>query len=472
MSFPSPVLFNIYFSFCFRAALRTAERCNLSVDKHGDVSVLSRAIGSSWNYAKMILEHMKSGDTEKLFTRDTRSDAIKASEYPKLLAGFAKDPENSRAVPGNDTVSVGYKVRAPKFILIKSRVTVMKAFKEKYPDCKFSLRVLNREWPQNVVTPTSRDLDRNVCPIHSNARRLETALRKQGLLQQVPSSCRLMCSQAMCQKEGVQPLDPLTWDPKCVKGECKDCPENETEVPMEISDKIVTVALWGTKHDKVKNKKINNIHDYDFTLSQLVAKFDKELPKLTRHIFTAAHQWKAAKLTGQNLTPEIIETIEDFQQNLSLSHQEETTTAHFTSNVVQVACYPCIIKYMKEGDEKPRKEGMVFLSSDRKHDFQQVEVFEKEVFEYMKEKVDVNPKIWIRWSDQCSAQFKSQYTVEKLRVAGEAMGLCEGCQVDWNYFEVITALHHCHLCPCHYQTKLFFCRWEREKMKVTPLAAL
>ena len=339
---------------------------------------------------------MKSGDTEKLFTRDTRSDAIKATIYPKLLAEFAKDPVNSKSVPGKDTVSIAYNVRAPKYILVKPRHAVLKAFKERNPVCKYSLRVLNREWPQNVVTPTSRDLDRNVCPIHSNARRLETALKKQGLLQQVPSSCRLMCSAAMCQKDGVEPLEPLTWDIQCVKGVCNQCPRDETDVPTEEDEKIVTVALWGTKHDPVKNKKINNIHDYDFTLTQLAAKFDSELPKLTKHIYNAAHQWKACKSTAENPGPDVMMTIEDYQQNISLSHQEETTTAHFSGNVVQIACYPTIVKFMLEGQDKAKKGGIVFLSQDRKHDFQQVEVFEQEVFKYMREKLGIEPKIWHR----------------------------------------------------------------------------
>ena len=166
----------------------------------------------------MILQRMKDGDTAKLFTRDSRSDTIKATIYPRLLAEFAKDPVNSRSVPGNETVSIAYRVRAPKFILVKSRMAVLKDFKEKNPECSYSFSLLNREWPQNVVTPTSRDLDRNVCPIHSNARRLESALKKNKLLEQVPSSCRLMCSLVMCQKEGVELLDALTWDVKCVKG--------------------------------------------------------------------------------------------------------------------------------------------------------------------------------------------------------------------------------------------------------------
>ena len=167
---------------------------------------------------------------DKLFKREIKGDSIKVSPYPRLLAEFAKDPVNSRSVPGKETISISYKVRAPKFLLIKPRISILKEFKERNPECKFSLSVLNREWPQNVVTPTSRDMDRNICPIHSNARRIEVVLKKYELIQDVPASCCLMSSLIICQKETVTPLDPLTWGYKCVMGDCDNCPKYKTIV--------------------------------------------------------------------------------------------------------------------------------------------------------------------------------------------------------------------------------------------------
>ena len=53
--------------------------------------------------------------------------------------------------------------------------------------------------------------------------------------------------------------------------------------------------------------------------------------------------------------------IEAYQQNISLTHQEETTTAHLSVNIAQIACLPCIMKFKVEGEEKARKGGIVFL---------------------------------------------------------------------------------------------------------------
>ena len=49
---------------------------------------------------------------------------------------------------------------------------------------------------------------------------------------------------------------------------------------------------------------------------------------------------------------------------------EETTTAHFSGNVAQVACYPVVVKW-QDRDRNNHKGGMVYLSSDRKHDHEQ-----------------------------------------------------------------------------------------------------
>ena len=111
-----------------------------------------------------------------------------------------------------------------KYILNKKRGDVIEDFKQKNPECKFSKQILNREWPQNVVTPSTRDLNRNVCPIHSNARRIEKCLKKHGLLADTPSSCRLMSAQRIGQKYRVNAIFPLSWKKKWVYCLYKESP--------------------------------------------------------------------------------------------------------------------------------------------------------------------------------------------------------------------------------------------------------
>ena len=250
-----------------RAALKTATDCGLCSDTHGHVKLLQDAIGSSWRYAQSILNAIKEGDTEKLFRRNTRKDCIKTTEFPDLLKDWAKNVKNSRPCPGNESVSVGYGKRAPKFILVKPRKTVIKEFLEAHPACPYSSRTLTREWPQNVKAATNRDFDRNVCTVHSNMRRKQKALAKHiPAGQKLPLSCRLMAGMIMCHSNEIDILDPVTWKEDCVHGRCPECPNYETEVPPELMEVEVKVALWGNKLCPTKKKMINSLHDYRLLL--------------------------------------------------------------------------------------------------------------------------------------------------------------------------------------------------------------
>ena len=71
----------------------------------------------------------------------------------------------------------------------------------------------------------------------------------------------------------------------------------------------------------------------------------------------------------------------------------------------------------------------------------QVEFFKKEVFSYLREHHGVNARVWHRWSDQCSAQFKSKYTLHKLKVAAEELGLPQDAVIMWHHFEVYFQRH-------------------------------
>ena len=77
--------------------------------------------------------------------------------------------------------------------------------------------------------------------------------------------------------------------------------------------------------------------------------------------------------------------------------------------------------------------------------------FEQELFKLLQEEWGVRPKVWHRWSDQvghlqctffyidifqCSAQFKSMYTLQDLYEAPERFNFAWGAVVLWHYFEV------------------------------------
>ena len=420
-----------------RHAVEVAKSLSLSVDNHGDILLLHKTIKCSRRFAKNVLSAIKEDKVDQLFKRETRKDAIKVTDWPELLKEFVYRPDNSRAVPGTDTVSIRYGVRMPKYILLRSRDDVLKNFQSEYPNCPFSTKILIREWPQNVKLPTTRDFDRNCCPVHSNARRMSTALRKMGILTDIPDSCRAMSGLVLCRGPSFSVLDQLTWSEDCGLRKCKNCPLYSTVVPDNLKSEMVTLSMWDNRLCPVRRKSIHALFPFTMSVQELAERFDKQLPDLASHIYRAGRQWEACKSNSQNLIPlkEIL-TVEDYQMNLEIIHVEATTSSFFGGNVLQIACYPVMIKFKLEENGLTLKGGLFFITEDNKHDYHQVEKFESRIFDFMQEKYGVRPEVWTRWSDQCAAQFKSQYTLRKLSQAPNSLGFSpeSGC-VQWSYFE-------------------------------------
>ena len=201
---------------------------------------------------------------ELLYNQNLCNDSIKFTPWMDFIKEFVLASDNSRPVPGKETVSIKYGVRREKYILLKSKYDIAKAFKLKYPDCKFEASTLIREFPQNAISPTSRDMERNSCPTHCNIRRLNKALHKIGVAKEVPVSCREMVWLIMCNdSEGANIHEPVTYRRECAYSECEKCPELDIDVPKTstVSGKqkkvpdTVTFSQWENAYNPAKKKK-------------------------------------------------------------------------------------------------------------------------------------------------------------------------------------------------------------------------
>ena len=391
-----------------------------------DASLLASSTNCSTKYARKVLNAITEGkESELLALRAERCDSIHVTGWPSKIAEFVLRPENARATPGNDTVSVSYGVRKPKYILLHSRNKIAGDFKAANPDCKFSISTIKREFPQNAVTATSRDNERNTCPVHANIRRIVTALNnvlRKNSLSMIPSSCRELCTHVMCSSNLVSNEEPISWVETCVLGTCTQCPILDITYPAELGVKEVKFSIWESQKVKVtktniKTKKIVTIEKDVFTLypktmslDEAVAKLKSLIPNLKLHIYTAHKQWKAHEILRSNLIPGAIITIEDFQMNLEVTYRQAPTSQAYSSNKVSVAMYPLCVEYL-DSDGKLCEGGIVFLSEDKLHDHQQIEAFELKAFEIFKKYIPYDIVSWKRFSDGCGAQFWSKFVI-------------------------------------------------------------
>ena len=241
-------------------------------------------------------------------------------------------------------LSVAYKKREPKHLLLKSKPALCNEFLSKNEDINVKKSVLMRDFPRNFVTPTCRDLQRNVCPYHANLRHLLSALHSKNAARFISKSCQGVAFVAMCQSNGSDPMDPLTWDPKCALGECPNCPDLHVDTDECISDQV-QVNIWrkGTAGVDAngKDKEIFTLFLDTLTLTDAVSSLQKMATMMKTHIFVAHRQWQFNRSITSKLSPmNSIVTVEDYQQNAEVMLDESPTETNFGKNKIQLAIYP------------------------------------------------------------------------------------------------------------------------------------
>ena len=303
---------------------------------------------------------------------------------------FVLNSDNSRPVPGKETVSIKYGVRREKYLLQKSKYDIAREFKALHPECPFEPSVLIREFPQNAVTPTNRDNERNSCPTHANVRRLVKALHKIGVAKEIPVSCREMAWCMMCQDTvGVNMHDPVSYRRQCAYSECENCPEVEVVIPVTYTHNkkeipvpsTVTYSQWEMAYSKEKKKKVVGLVKHIDPVAEAVDQLISMLPELKRHIYTSHIQWHAHSTIRSNLDAYSVITIEDYQQNMEVVYLEQPTSTAYSGNKVTVAMFPIIFEYVDDAGEL-KKVAYVFITDDKQHDHQQVNLTESPCFSH------------------------------------------------------------------------------------------
>ena len=114
-------------------------------------------------------------------------------------------------------------------------------------------------------------------------------------------------------------------------------------------------------------------------------------------------------------------------------HYEITLMNHYwnlinwKSNTIGIF-NPICVEYLE--DDIMKKSAVSFISSDSKHDHEQIQKFEQRLFEIIHEKVCLGIKNWARFSNSYSTQFKLQYCVADLSYD---IGLLNITQASFHY---------------------------------------
>ena len=423
-------------------ALAVAKEADLH-QRRGDIAALERGIGSSKEFATRVLGAVDSNQTvPDLVKKRVRKDSISASDVPDRLEQFLSNAEHSRALPGHETVSVSYGCRKPKFLLKKSKMELVDIFKRENPDVTFSKKLLLREWPPNFLPPSQRDEQRNVCPSHSNFRRCLEGLKKAGTGHNLSKSVREVCSTTLCAAPETVARSPSTWPESCALGKCVSCPKLKIDLPPNPNVQVHFLQ-WkkgvSSKLDRDGNpKQVYSLFPVQVSVMEGVKMLESFFPKMKIHVYVATHQYQALKIRTESLNVGDLLTIEDYTMNIDVMYAESTTSSHYSANTISFAGYPIAVRFIDPATLKLAKGAILFISVDKKHDFEQVEIFEKRAVEICELNCGQDFLNWNRWSDNCSGQFKSRKTVGKLvKAAEEVLGenTIGESGVTWEFLE-------------------------------------
>ena len=140
--------------------------------------------------------------------------------------------------------------------------------------------------------------------------------------------------------------------------------------------------------------------------------------QIRKHIYTAHMQWNVYVQALENLYYETFVSIEDYQMNIEVIYSENPTFLVYSANKLTTAMYPIYIEF-RTADETIAKDAITLLSEDKKHFHRQIQQFEYRMFEIVHEKPHRPLNLWIGYSDECGAQFRSGYIVEDMLRATE-----------------------------------------------------
>ena len=204
---------------------------------------------------------------------------------------------------------------------------------------------------------------------------------------------------------------------KCVQRKCVTCGVTKYERDLIHKNRIqmrqhkaVTWRQW----DKVKIGEKNGKAVYrtelvvqNGSIVNLMKLYMEQLQKMSLHQFFKIWQLRNFNLTMNNLKPGQVLFVHDFQQNLLLLTQDETSASHWDHP--QLTIHPTAVYYRCSKCQQLVKEDIIHITMDKGHDKYAVNKFISTTVDHLKKK-DVAVNEIIEFTDHMSSQYKSRFT--------------------------------------------------------------
>ena len=204
---------------------------------------------------------------------------------------------------------------------------------------------------------------------------------------------------------------------KCVLRKCPMCGVTKYERDLiqknrfqMRTQKEVTWQQWeqikiGDKKGKAKYR--TELRMKTGSIVNLMKLYTQQLQSMSLHQFFKVWQLRNFNLTINNLQRGQVLFVHDFQQNLLLITQDESSGSHWDHP--QLTIHPTAVYYHCSRCDELVKEDIIHITMDKSHDKHGVNQFIATTIDHLKKK-DVTINEIIEFTDHTSSQYKSRFT--------------------------------------------------------------
>ena len=121
-------------------------------------------------------------------------------------------------------------------------------------------------------------------------------------------------------------------------------------------------------NDKGVAREVFTLHNTIITINEGVKLLRTRAKELKHHIFVAYNQWEYKKICKSNIQLGTVMILSDYQQNLTIELSTTPTSTVYGANQINVAIFPTVLYYKREGEAIRRKSTITFISDDLVHD--------------------------------------------------------------------------------------------------------
>jgi len=333
---------------------------------------------------------------------------LSAEDIQKVVHHYENDNVSWQAPGKRDFKSYrvnGEKVQKQKRFMLMNISEAFELFKKEYPISIHKSKFYELR-PPHVVPVKETPHNVCVCVKHANFLFLIEALSPFINLKKTTTSVFEAFLEIMCCKIDRE---------ECMKSDCKEC-RYDVKTVMNCDDYSMMTKLkqWEKKDTLQVYEQIN-------TLEMVTKELNETLCNFKLHFFVKRRQSEYFEELKKNVRGDTAVLQMDFAENYSIILQDEIQSAHWQHS--QVTIFTCCI-WLK-GEIK----SYVVISDDLSHSKQSAWLFLKRIVTDLKWDHDI--KTLHIFSDNCSSQFRSKYTVYNLYHLADDLGVKS---VEWNTF--------------------------------------